>query len=143
MTRQRAKQGSVFAATGGANVDARRGLKNFPSLGCALLAMLLLVLTGCHKKAQVSRNSYPPPPPPQPASRSTVTRREPTPAPQARTLPRTDDNAVPTGRIETGMASWYAPNGRRSANGEVYDGNSWARCSASPIFRRTSLWLCA
>ena len=39
-------------------------------------------------------------------------------------MPRTDDNAIPTGRVETGMASWYAPNGRRSANGEIYDGNS-------------------
>lgn len=91
-----------------------------------LLGLVVLLLNGCHKKAKVSRNSYPAPPPVRryPADSSTGARRTPTPAPPARTLPRTDDNAVPTGKIEYGVASWYAPSGRRSANGEVYDGNS-------------------
>ena len=59
-----------------------------------------------------------------PGDGSNRSRRTPTPTPPDRTLPRTDDNAVPTGGVETGLASWYAPSGHRSANGEVYDGNS-------------------
>ncbi|GAA3753395.1 septal ring lytic transglycosylase RlpA family protein [Terriglobus aquaticus] len=91
-----------------------------------LLAMFVLLLSGCHKKVQRSRNTYPAPPPVRrsPSAGEGSARRTPTPAPPSRTVPRTDDNAVPTGRVETGLASWYAPSGHRSANGDVYDGNS-------------------
>ncbi len=63
------------------------------------------------------------PPPPATRRAPTVTTGRRTPAP----LPRGADNLPNGGRehsIEVGMASWYAPSGRRSANGEVYDGNS-------------------
>ena len=81
---------------------------------------MLLVLTGCHKKVQVSHRRYPPARRPAP-DRRTASHRT---APEPRNLPPGDDNAVPTGKVQTGLASWYAPSGRRSANGEVYDGNS-------------------
>ena len=123
---RRAVPGSLPAAGSGRHADARDPWTNPPRLVTVTAATLLLVLTGCHKKAQVSRSRYPPPPAArQPSTdRTTAPRRTPPTAPQTRTLPRTDDNVIPTGKVETGMASWYAPNGRRSANGEVYDGNS-------------------
>ncbi|WP_419807182.1 septal ring lytic transglycosylase RlpA family protein [Terriglobus sp.] len=123
--RERARLGSILASTAGAETASRCRSRWGGRVGAALAATLMLVMTGCHKKAQVSRNHYPPPPARHPAAnRRTPSRRAPESTPQARTLPRTDDNAVPAGKIETGLASWYAPNGRRSANGEVYDGNS-------------------
>lgn len=36
------------------------------------------------------------------------------------------DNSVPTGKtnsVEVGVASWYAPSGNRSSNGDMYDGS--------------------
>ena len=106
---------------------------------CALaFAALLVVLltTGCHHKAQVSRN-YPPPPPPARTAAHT--------APGTGTAPRglhggplpsyaipdpgVDDNAIASGHVsstETGLASWYGPpyHNRQGANGEVYDQNA-------------------
>ena len=119
-----AGQGDGSAIAGGKHEAARPGRRRSLHPIFALAATLLLTLTGCHKKAQVSRNSYPPPSHQPAGNRAPAPRRAPVPAPASRTPPRSDDNAVPPGRIETGMASWYAPNGRRSANGEVYDGNS-------------------
>ena len=121
-----AEQGNASAPAGGAHTPACRKQRIVSCLPVVLGAVLLLLLTGCHKKPQVSRRNYPPPPPAHhPATeRTSPPRRAPMPAPQTRTVPHTDDNAVPTGSVETGLASWYAPNGRRSANGEVYDGNS-------------------
>jgi len=94
------------------------------------------LMAGCHKKAQVSRRGYPAPP----ASRRghTDTRRGHTETNRGTSRrsppdvvipgsPAPEDNRVPSGKVssvEVGVASWYAPSGRRSANGDVYDGNS-------------------
>jgi rare lipoprotein A len=83
----------------------------------AALASLVLLMTGCrHKRVQ----AYAPPPPPLP-TRSTYTRRvQPNPT-EADRVPITP----PVGRpefVETGMASWYGPSGRRAADGSAYDG---------------------
>ena len=89
----------------------------------AAAALLVLALTtGCHKKAQVSRRIYPPPPPA--ASRSQE--RPPSTTAHKRTVepPVVESNTAPVGQVEFAVASWYGPSGRRSANGEVYDGNS-------------------
>ena len=101
----------------------RSRLRRFSAV--LLCAGLVIGTAGCHKKAKVSRHSYPPPPPVRRSTpEGTTASRRPSAPPPARPIPGTDDNAVPTGKIETGLASWYAPSGRRSANGEVYDGNS-------------------
>lgn len=105
-----------------ARADFGRAALCRASLLC-LLTLLLAVTAGCHKKAKVSRRSYPPPPPSTRSGAghdSAGVRRVPLPAPR---VPPAVDNAVPTGRLETGVASWYAPSGHRSANGEEYDGN--------------------
>lgn len=98
-------------------------------IAAAVAALLILALTaGCHKKAKVS-HSYPPPPPAssrQRGSDRTTARGRP----PAVVIPRSspgNDNSVPSGKVnsvEVGVASWYAPSGRRSSNGDVYDGNS-------------------
>ncbi len=105
-------------------------------IGCAALAAVLIALTtGCYKQTRVTRNTYPPPPPatsttpPAPTSRATINDsatapRRPVPPPlRTPTLSAPADNALPTGNILTGFASWYAPSGRRASNGEVYDGS--------------------
>ena len=95
-------------------------------VGVAAVMLLLLGSTaGCHKRAQVSQRSTPPPPPARRSSGTTTAHRTPPPVP----IPNTNagDNVPNGGRVssmEVGMASWYAPNGRRSANGDVYDGQA-------------------
>ena len=103
-------------------------------VAAALMGLLLTgSLAGCHKKAAVRSRSTPPPPPssstrPSRGSGGTSTaHRSPPRAPVSPGTPPPDDNLSASGKptsVEVGLASWYAPNGRRSANGEVYDGNS-------------------
>ncbi len=96
-------------------------------LGIAVAALLVLaMMEGCHKRTSVSHRSTPPPPPARRSGGSTTARRAP-PRTSAPTKPPADDNVPAFGKassVEIGMASWYAPNGRRSANGDIYDGNS-------------------
>ncbi len=97
----------------------------------AALLVLAGLTTGCHKKAQVSRRSMPPPPAVTPNhDRGTPSARRVPPVVIPGTRPVTPtgkDNVPNAGKVnsvEVGLASWYAPSGRRSANGEVYDGQS-------------------
>ena len=90
----------------------------------AIAAAMLVVstlTTGCHKKTQVSRRSYPPPPPVahrNPQREPSLPHRAPVEPPAI------ESSTAPVGMVEFAVASWYAPSGRRSANGDVYDGNS-------------------
>ncbi len=96
------------------------------AIATAALAVLMLT-AGCHKNTRVSRRAAPPPPRSQRRSAernpSTTARRVP-----PVTIPGSDNPNLPNagrgGSVEVGMASWYAPSGHRSANGESYDGNS-------------------
>ncbi len=94
-------------------------MRGWRELSRYTLLLLLLLTTGCHKKQQVSRRSYPPPPPipRQPHGPSTPHRAPVEP-------PAIEANRAPVGQVEYAVASWYGPSGLRSANGEVYDGNS-------------------
>ncbi|HTH53248.1 MAG TPA: hypothetical protein VL495_04805, partial [Edaphobacter sp.] len=94
----------------------------------ALTPVLVLAMTGCHKKRV---RAYHPPPTapatnagrnPQPSRGSTESAgREsgPAPAPMPPNL-----HGKPT-LVETGLASWYGPPyaGRKGADGKVYDQN--------------------
>jgi rare lipoprotein A len=83
---------------------------------------IALLLSGCHHKAQVSRNTPPPP------ARSTTGATHPLPA-YATPDPNVDDNAIASGHVnstETGLASWYGPpyHNHMAANGEIFDQNA-------------------
>ncbi len=94
--------------------------------GSAAVAVLML-LSGCHKNSRVSRSATPPPPPMQRRGSDrtppSTARRLPPVSPPGGGNPNVP-NAGRGGSVEVGLASWYAPSGRRSANGESYDGNS-------------------
>jgi len=102
-----------------------RGLANFnepgaiPSRRYAITGVTFVALaltTGCHHE---KHRVYAPPPPPLRTQSSvrpietdmTSHDREPIPAPAGRPE-----------FTETGMASWYGPSGRRTADGSAYDG---------------------
>ncbi|MGA7158690.1 MAG: septal ring lytic transglycosylase RlpA family protein [Acidobacteriaceae bacterium] len=97
-----------------------RALAPLPSIEAATalaLASLLLLLTGCHHQRH---QPYAPPPPTLHSESSYQRRIQPNPTEADRApIPR------PEGRpefVETGMASWYGPSGRRAADGSAYDG---------------------
>jgi peptidoglycan lytic transglycosylase len=82
-------------------------------------AASLLLVTGCHHRAEVS---YAPPPPIANPNGYPEGSAPPSPAPPGAEAP-------PTGRplySEVGIASWYGPpyNRRRGANGQIYDQNA-------------------
>ncbi len=96
------------------------------TLPLATLVGALVLLSGCHKKAEV----YAPPPPPPPS------RHTPKPPPNAATaqagvtkpkpvLPPDDLSGKPIS-TEVGMASWYGPpySNRKAADGSVFDQNA-------------------
>lgn len=81
-------------------------------------ALSLLLVTGCHHRAQVA---YAPPPPISGSNGSPEAT-----APPSGTAPGVE---TPLGQpiySEVGIASWYGPpyNQRRGANGEIYDQNA-------------------
>ena len=85
-----------------------------------LVALLLVLISGCgHKK---TAKKIPPPP--------TITPSTSTASAQASTKPAVP--SVETGKhqkpiyVETGQASWYGPpyHNRKGANGEIYDQNA-------------------
>jgi rare lipoprotein A len=95
------------------------------ALACAS-ALLVLLTTGCHHKAKVSRN-YPPPPPARSYPPSTASSR-PLPS-YATPPPNWNDNTVrpsTESSVEVGLASWYGPpyHNRQAANGQVFDQNA-------------------
>ncbi len=90
----------------------------------AALVLPFTFIAGCHKHTRVSRRSAPPAPPARTNRTATTARQVP---PVAAPLPYGggDPNIPSSGKsnsVEIGTASWYAPNGRRSANGDVYTG---------------------
>ena len=95
-----------------------------PSLP-ATLALLTLLLAGCHKSRPVYTSSAPPPPPisfPPPAGRSDrIPHPTPRPAP-----PAAADNLSTPVATETGLASWYGPpyHNRQAADGSIFDQNA-------------------
>ena len=113
-----------------------------PVRAAAGAALLLLLLTGCHKHARQSASSYPPAPvvrrPVRPPVRSGAN-EDGRAADEAGTAPRSSGTSsgapagVPSMEIhglpfetETGLASWYGPPyaGRKGADGTVYDQNA-------------------
>ncbi|AFL90194.1 rare lipoprotein A [Terriglobus roseus DSM 18391] len=115
--------------------SVNRGLLRRYTVACGAL-LILLMTTGCHHKAKVSR--YHPPPPPlrtQPRAPSSAGSSVPRgmhggPLPSyAIPDPNVNDNAIASGHVsstETGLASWYGPpyHNRQAANGEVFDQNA-------------------
>jgi rare lipoprotein A len=99
----------------------------------AMLPVLPLLFTGCHK----SKSTYdasaslpaPPPPPPidAPEARPTPHPRTVTPGPTRKPEPAESGDAL--GRpvsIEVGLASWYGPpyHNRQAADGSIFDQNA-------------------
>lgn len=81
-----------------------------------IAAALTLLATGCHHE---KRQAYGPPPPPLGSYPS-----NPSNEPNENRSPR-GPLAEPAGKpvlVETGMASWYGPSGRRTSDGSAYDG---------------------
>ena len=96
----------------------------------ALLAIVALMVSGCHKKTKIA---YRPPPPPPIYGSTSASHGRTTPdvrgnsAPSTATVPAPppDTSGKPT-LVETGLASWYGPPyaGRKGADGKVYDQNA-------------------
>ena len=105
-----------------------RTLAHRIALACAS-AILVVLTTGCHHKAKVSRNYTPPPPARRyPSSTTSTTTARPLPS-YATPPPNWNDNRVNPSvesSVETGLASWYGPpyHNRQGANGQVYDQNA-------------------
>jgi len=101
------------------------------SLMTAAVTALMVLATGCHKRAKVAMQ--PPPPPttttgsPAPAGGTSASNHRPeTPdADVPRTAPQAEVHGKPI-MTEVGMASWYGPPyaGRKGADGTVYDQNA-------------------
>ncbi|MGA8940678.1 MAG: septal ring lytic transglycosylase RlpA family protein [Acidobacteriaceae bacterium] len=104
---------------------ARARLPRLKPTGGVAMATLLLLITGCHHQR---RRPYTPPPPPLHNKSSYSRRSEPSYNRYSEPNPTEADHApipAPEGRpefVETGMASWYGPSGRRAADGSAYDG---------------------
>ncbi len=88
-------------------------------------AIIVLLVTGCHHHAE---QAYTPPPPPTSyPSHPHVARSAPPRVAPAPVAPPREPVPEPSGKptlVETGLASWYGPSGRRAADGSAYDGNS-------------------
>ncbi len=85
---------------------------------------LLLLATGCHKKAAVPMAATPPPPAPATHAPATASTVHP-PAPVVRPPAPPDEVHGKPISTETGLASWYGPyNNRRAADGSLFDGNA-------------------
>jgi len=96
----------------------------------ASMLVLLLAITGCHKKPA---RAYHPPPPPSSTNARTGTSTRPSSAGSASAgtarpvpPPTPPDVHGKPAVIETGLASWYGPPyaGRKGADGSVYDQNA-------------------
>ena len=96
---------------------ARSALPRLKPAGAVAMATLLLLVTGCHHQR---RRPYAPPPPPMQRESSYSRHSEPNPT-EADRAPIPAPEGHPE-FVETGMASWYGPSGRRAADGSAYDG---------------------
>ena len=98
------------------------GLRKIAAL--TFTAAFMLVATGCHHRR---RQAYAPPAPPLRSDSShhrtySSSQRSQTYASRS---PRGPITEPPQGKpilVETGLASWYGPSGRRTADGSAYDG---------------------
>jgi rare lipoprotein A len=83
-----------------------------------------LLLAGCVGRRPIA--TVPPPPPPGPESAPPSAPTRPPSAPGAAQPPTRPSPFVPGVFVEEGTASWYGIpfNGRRAANGEIFDMNS-------------------
>ena len=98
-------------------------------LSPAVLAIGVVLLTGCTHRA--ARTEVPSPPPIETGNPSTTETAPATPSKsRAPSYPSQQDVTIAGERpglyAETGIASWYGPpyHNRRAANGEVYDMNA-------------------
>jgi rare lipoprotein A len=96
--------------------------EKFNHFALALIAALVIVLTGCHNKNNSAKHVPPPPTiTPAPAPAPTTATAPTKPAPET---PAVSPKAKPI-YVETGLASWYGPNyhNHKGSNGEVYNQN--------------------
>jgi rare lipoprotein A len=94
------------------------------SNGLILLFLAALLLEGCAGRRTTA--NAPPAPPPPPESSPAPAPPRPRAAPNAQQPPTRTSPFVPGIFVEEGTASWYGIpfNGRRAANGEIFDMNS-------------------
>jgi rare lipoprotein A len=86
-----------------------------------IAAVFTLFATGCHHQR---RQAYTPPPPPLSSYSShphSASNENSAPINRAPRGPIAEPEGKPV-LDETGMASWYGPSGRRTADGSAYDG---------------------